>query len=43
MRDTAFKITPSMNARLAKIHARTADDSLEPMDLVWLTRSIGSM
>ena len=34
MRDTAFKITPSMNARLAKIHARTADDSLEPMDLV---------
>ena len=34
MPDTAFKITPSMNARLAKIHARTADDSLEPMDLV---------
>ena len=34
MRDTVFKITPSMNARLAKIHARTADDSLEPMDLV---------
>ena len=34
MRDTAFKITPDMNARLAKIHARTADDSFEPMDLV---------
>ena len=34
MHDTAFKITPSMDARLAKIHARTADDSLQPTDLV---------
>ena len=34
MHDTAFKITPSMDARLAKIHARTADGSLEPIDLV---------
>ena len=34
MHDTAFKIAPSMDARLAKIHARSADDSLEPTDLV---------
>ena len=31
MRDTAFKITPDMRARLAKIHQRGADDRLEPL------------
>ena len=34
MHDTAFTITPAMDARLAKIHARGADDSLAPIDLV---------
>ena len=34
MHDTAFTITPDMDARLAKIHARGADDSLVPIDLV---------
>jgi methyl acetate hydrolase len=34
MGDTAFKITPVMNARLAKIHARGEDDSFEAMDLI---------
>jgi len=34
MSDTAFKITPSMRQRLAKIHQRGADDQLTPqMDL----------
>jgi CubicO group peptidase (beta-lactamase class C family) len=34
MRDTAFKITPSMRKRLAKIHQRGDDDKLTPlMDL----------
>ena len=34
MHDTAFRITDSMRARLAKIHQRTEDGSLEPqMDL----------
>jgi methyl acetate hydrolase len=31
MRDTAFKLTPAMRARLAKIHQRGADDRLEPL------------
>jgi len=34
MCDTAFKITPAMHERLAKIHARGEDDSFEPMDLI---------
>lgn len=34
MHDTAFTITPTMDARLAKIRARGADDSLAPIDLV---------
>ncbi|MEJ2119959.1 MAG: serine hydrolase [Alphaproteobacteria bacterium] len=34
MASTAFKITPDMNARLAKIHARGEDGSLAPMDLI---------
>jgi methyl acetate hydrolase len=34
MKDTAFKITPSMRQRLAKIHQRGEDDKLAPlMDL----------
>jgi methyl acetate hydrolase len=34
MRDTAFKITPAMRARLAKIHQRGDDEKLTPvMDL----------
>ena len=32
MSDTAFKITPSMRARLAKVHERGADRSLTPID-----------
>jgi CubicO group peptidase (beta-lactamase class C family) len=32
MSDTAFKITPSMRARLAKVHERGADGSLMPID-----------
>ncbi len=34
MASTAFQITPEMNARLAKIHARGEDDGFEVMDLV---------
>lgn len=34
MDSTAFKITPAMEARLAKIHARGADGALEPIDLI---------
>ncbi len=34
MGDTAFKITPAMHQRLAKIHGRGEDDSLEPMELI---------
>ncbi len=34
MASTAFKITPEMNARLAKIHARGEDDRFEAIDLV---------
>lgn len=30
MHDTAFRIRPDMRARLASVHARTADDGLEP-------------
>jgi CubicO group peptidase (beta-lactamase class C family) len=32
MNDTAFKITPSMRARLAKLHERGADGTLTPID-----------
>jgi methyl acetate hydrolase len=31
MRDTAFKLTPAMRQRLAKIHQRDADDRLQPL------------
>lgn len=34
MGDTAFKITPAMHQRLAKIHGRGEDDSFEPMELI---------
>ena len=34
MESTAFKITPDMEARLAKIHARAADGAFESMDLI---------
>ena len=34
MSSTAFKITPDMNERLAKIHGRGEDGGLEPMDLI---------
>lgn len=34
MGDTAFKITPAMHQRLAKIHGRGEDDSLEPIELM---------
>ena len=33
MSDTAFKITPAMRARLAKIHQRGDDGALQPLDL----------
>jgi len=33
MHDTAFKITPSMRERLAKIHQRGDDDGFTPLDL----------
>lgn len=33
MSNTAFKITPDMRARMAKIHQRGEDDSFEPLDL----------
>ena len=33
MNDTAFKITPAMRQRLAKIHQRGDDGSLQPLDL----------
>ena len=33
MSDTAFKITPAMRQRLAKIHQRGDDGSLQPLDL----------
>jgi CubicO group peptidase (beta-lactamase class C family) len=33
MSNTAFKITPEMRARMAKIHQRGEDDSFEPLDL----------
>ncbi len=33
MSSTAFKITPDMRARLAKIHQRGDDDKLTPLDL----------
>ncbi|MDH3601178.1 MAG: beta-lactamase family protein [Candidatus Tectomicrobia bacterium] len=33
MRHTAFKITPDMRARLAKIHQRRDDDGFDPLDL----------
>ncbi len=33
MSSTAFKITPDMRARLAKIHQRSDDDKLTPVDL----------
>lgn len=33
MRDTAFRITPSMRERFAKIHQRGDDDGLTPLDL----------
>ena len=33
MSDTAFKITPGMRARLAKIHQRGDDGTLQPLDL----------
>lgn len=33
MDSTAFKITPDMRLRLAKIHARTDDGSFDPLDL----------
>ena len=32
MRDTAFKITPSMRTRLARVHERTASGALNPID-----------
>lgn len=34
MADTGFRITPSMNARLASVHARGDDDTLAPMELL---------
>jgi len=34
MASTAFKITPDMHARLAKIHGRDEDGGLGPMDLI---------
>lgn len=34
MDDTAFTMTPDMRSRLAKIHQRGADGTLEPTDLV---------
>jgi methyl acetate hydrolase len=34
MESTAFKITPDMEARLAKIHARGDDGGFEPLDLI---------
>jgi CubicO group peptidase (beta-lactamase class C family) len=33
MDDTAFKITPAMRARLAKLHQRSDDGALAPIDL----------
>jgi CubicO group peptidase (beta-lactamase class C family) len=33
MRHTAFKITPDMRARLAKVHQRRDDDGFDPIDL----------
>lgn len=33
MRNTAFKITPAMRARLAKVHQRGEDGKLTPIDL----------
>ena len=33
MSNTAFKISPDMRARMAKIHQRGDDDSFEPLDL----------
>jgi CubicO group peptidase (beta-lactamase class C family) len=33
MRHTAFKITPDMRARLAKVHQRRDDDRFDPIDL----------
>lgn len=33
MRHTAFKITPDMRVRLAKIHQRRDDDGFDPIDL----------
>ena len=33
MSNTAFKISPDMRARMAKIHQRGKDDSFEPIDL----------
>lgn len=33
MRDTAFHITPAMRQRLAKIHQRSEDGNLVPMDI----------
>lgn len=33
MRHTAFKITPDMRARLAKMHQRRDDDGFDPIDL----------
>jgi len=33
MNDTAFKITPAMRARLAKLHQRSDDGALVPIDL----------
>jgi len=33
MKNTAFKITPAMRARLAKVHQRGEDGKLEPIDL----------
>jgi methyl acetate hydrolase len=34
MADTAFTMRPDMRARLARVHQRAADGSLEPLDLV---------
>ena len=33
MDSTAFRITPSMRARLAKVHQRGDDGGLQPIDL----------
>ena len=34
MADTAFKITPAMQSRLAKLHQRGTDGKLTPLDLI---------